>query len=174
MTRAYAELDELIAKSSIGAGLADIKARGIDARLVDLEAELAPKKKRKSRSTYSARTITECRRRGWLAGNVERRIPFPKPQGTTIDLFGIIDIIAIDLSAPIGQRTIGIQATSGGTGGSHSPHRAKILAAPHALSWLQAGNRLELWSWAKQGARGKAKRWTLRVEAFTVEDWRTA
>jgi hypothetical protein len=32
--------------------------------------------------------------------------------------------------------------------------------------------RLELWSWAKQGARGKAKRWTLRVEAFTVENWR--
>lgn len=123
-------------------------------------------KKRKSKATYSARTITECRRRGWLAGNVERRIPFPKPRGTTIDLFGVIDIIALDLSAPAGQRTIGIQATSGGTGGSLSPHRAKILAEPRVLDWIAAGNRLELWTWAKQGARGKAKRWTLRVETY--------
>ncbi len=163
-------IDELIAKSSIGEGLRDIEERGIDAHLADLEQEPAPRKKRKSRSTYSARTITECRRRGWLAGNVERRIPFPKPQGTTIDLFGIIDIIAIDLSVPLGQRTIGIQATSGGTGGSVAPHRAKILAEPRARQWLEAGNRLELWSWAKQG-RGKVKRWTLRVEVFTAESW---
>lgn len=132
----------------------------------------APRKKRKSRSTYSARTITECRRRGWIAGNVERRIPFPKPQGTTIDLFGVIDIIAVDLSAPLGQRIIGIQATSGGTGGSHAPHRAKILASLNASIWIAGGGRLELWSWAKQGAKGKAKRWQLRVEVFTAESWR--
>jgi len=134
------------------------------------EAAPAPRRKRKSRATYSARTITECKRRGWIAGNVERRIPFPKPQGTTIDLFGVIDIIACDLSAPLGQRTIGIQATSGGTGGAVAPHRAKILAEPRARQWLEAGNRLELWSWAKQG-RGKVKRWTLRVEVFTAESW---
>ena len=35
-----AEIKELIAKSSIGAGLADIKARGIDAHLVDLDREM--------------------------------------------------------------------------------------------------------------------------------------
>lgn len=132
---------------------------------IPLESK-AKAKRRKSKATYSARTIAECRRRGWLAGNVERRIPFPKPQGTTIDLFGVIDIIALDLSAPVGQRTIGIQATSGGTGGSHSPHRAKILAEPRVLDWLAAGNRLELWSWAKQGAAGKRKTWTLRVETY--------
>lgn len=130
------------------------------------EAAPRKKKRRKSRSTYSARTITECRGRGWIAGNVERRIPFPKPQGTTIDLFGVIDIVAVDLSAPLGQRIIGIQATSGGTGGSHSPHRAKILASSDAEIWLAGGGRLELWSWALQGARGKAKRWTLRVETY--------
>lgn len=139
----------------------------------DPPAEVAPKRaKRKSRSTYSARTIAECRRRGWAAGNVERRIPFPRPQGTTIDLFGVIDIIAIDPTAPHGQQTIGIQATSGGTGGSHAPHRAKIQAAirdnAEVRLWLGAGNRLELWSWAKQGA-GKRKLWTLRVEVFTLD-----
>ena len=35
-----ADIKELIAKSSIGAAIADIKERGIDAHLVDLEREL--------------------------------------------------------------------------------------------------------------------------------------
>lgn len=143
---------------------------GVGPEELDASPVATKAKRRKSRATYSARTITECRRRGWLAGNVERRIPFPKPQGTTIDLFGVIDIIALDLSAPVGQRTIGIQTTSGGTSGSHSPHRAKMLAEPRMLDWIAAGNRLELWSWAKQGARGKAKRWRLRCERFAVVD----
>lgn len=170
MTRAYSELDALIAKSSIGAGLADIEERGIDAHLSDLEQELKPKRKRKKSKLPSARTLQECRRRGWIAGIVERRIPFPRPRGTTIDLLGVIDIVALDIAAPIGQRTIGIQATTG-NGGRHAEHRTKILAEPRALTWLQAGNRLELWSWALQGARGKRKTYTLRVEAFSLEDW---
>lgn len=35
-----ASIDDLIAKSSIGAALADIEARGLEAHLQDLEAEL--------------------------------------------------------------------------------------------------------------------------------------
>ncbi len=131
------------------------------------------KKKRKSSSTYNSRTLAECRKRGWVAQGVEQTIKIPGGRTFKRDLFGVIDVVAIDLSAPLGQRTIGIQTTSGGTGGSHAPHRDKILAEPRASSWLQAGNRLELWSWAKQGARGKAKRWTLRVETFSAADWRT-
>ena len=38
-----ADIKGLIAKSSIGAALADIKARGIDAHLVDLEREMTPR-----------------------------------------------------------------------------------------------------------------------------------
>ena len=44
-----ADMKALIARSSIGAGLADIKARGIDAHLVDLEREMTPAWKRKRR-----------------------------------------------------------------------------------------------------------------------------
>lgn len=33
-------IDDLIARSSIGGALADVKARGIDAHLIDLEREL--------------------------------------------------------------------------------------------------------------------------------------
>lgn len=39
-------IDELISRSSIGAGLRDIKERGIDAHLVDLEREMHPRRKR--------------------------------------------------------------------------------------------------------------------------------
>jgi hypothetical protein len=134
------------------------------------DANITPTKRRKARVSPAARTLAECRKRGWIAGVVERRIPFPKPRGTTLDLFGVIDIIAVDLSAPIGQRIIGIQATTGGAGdgkgGRHAEHRTKILAEPRARQWIEGGGRLELWSWAKQGARGKAKRWTLRIETY--------
>ena len=37
------DFDALIARSSIGQGLADIKKRGIDAHLKDLEREMTPK-----------------------------------------------------------------------------------------------------------------------------------
>lgn len=147
-----------------------------DALVIESDApeaeEPAPRKKRKASTSPTARTLAECRKRGWIAGVVERRIPFPKPQGTTIDLFGVIDLIAI---APaddplLGRPTIvGIQAT-GGTA-NHAHRRTKILAEPRMRAWLETGARLELWSWNQQGARGKRKLWTLRVETFTAEDW---
>ena len=41
------EIKELIARSSIGQGLADIKKRGIDAHLRDLEREMFPKRRKR-------------------------------------------------------------------------------------------------------------------------------
>lgn len=148
-----------------------------DAREDALEAEMAPKKKRKKPKQPTERTLDECRKRGWIAGIVERRIPFPKPQGTTIDLFGVIDVVAIDTSVSVScagcgrhqtGQTVGIQATSGS---NHAARRAKILAEPRALTWVQANNRLELWTFSPRGAAGKRKLWTLRVETFRAEDW---
>lgn len=146
-----------------------------------------PRKKRKKSTPTTARTLAHCRKLGWLAGVVERRIPFPKPQGTKIDLFGVIDVVAVVVptaahhswedhggdgpcSACWKPGAIGIQSTAN-IGGHHAKHRTKILAEPRALAWVQAGNRLELWTWAKQGGRGQRKLWTLRVEVFTVESW---
>lgn len=145
--------------------------------------EPAPKKKRKKPASPTSFTLKECAKRGWIAGVVERFVRFPPP-GHKVDLFGVIDIVAIAPSAPRwgyvnadGSQqfsppfTIGIQATTN-TGGHHAKHRAKILAEPRARAWVEAGNHLELWTWALQGARGKQKRWTLRVEAFTRDaDW---
>lgn len=138
-----------------------------DARVQELDAIPVESKKRKKAMPTTARTLAECRRRGWIAGVVERRIPFPKPQGTKFDFLGVIDVVAID---PGGTGAIGIQSTTN-TGGQHSKHRMKILNEPRARAWVAAGNRLELWTWAKQGAAGARKLWTLRVEAFTRESW---
>jgi hypothetical protein len=40
------EINDLIRRSSVGAGLDDIKARGIDAHLADLEREMHPRGQR--------------------------------------------------------------------------------------------------------------------------------
>jgi hypothetical protein len=73
-----------------------------------------------------------------------------------IDLFGVIDVLAI---TPTG--ILGIQATSGS---NHSSRVNKALEEPRLIAWLKAGGRFQVWSFAKTGARGKAKRWTLREE----------
>ena len=111
--------------------------------------------------TPTARTLAECKRRGWIAGVVERRIPY-KP--ISIDLFGCIDIV---VAMPDG--IVGIQACAGA---SHAARRAKALAEPRLAAWLAAGARFEVWSWSKRGGRGKRKTWQLRAESLTVADCR--
>lgn len=188
-----ARIDELIAASSVGAGLRDIEERGIEAHVADLEQEMEPAKKRRKGTSPNARSLAECRRRGWVADITERHSPFPKPHGKKHDFLGVIDLIAIvppercDSAGceHIGHvryapgATLGIQACSdgrtgaGGRGSDLAARRAKILAEPRARAWVEASNRLEIWAW---GARvhGKGKRWTLRVEVFTPESWGAA
>jgi hypothetical protein len=104
--------------------------------------------------TPSARSLKECRKRGWTAEKVEHRLP----RGfTTIDLFGFGDVIALDGK----PGSLLIQATTT----SHAPARvAKIQTDcfDKALAWLRAGNRIVVWGWAKRGERGKRKLWTLK------------
>lgn len=157
------------------------------------EADAAPKKRKAKAKSPTSRTLDECKRRGWIAGVVERHIPFPKPMGTKIDLFGVIDLVVIvpgDDECTIcnmalidneeGEPTCGccgretgkaapgailaIQATA--SAAHHAHRRAKIIAEPRAKAWVDAGGRLELWSWSKRGDRGKAKRWAVRVETY--------
>ena len=136
--------------------------------------------------------MAECKRRGWIAQVVEYRVP---RVNILRDLFGVLDVVAITRHdekpgglccvykrpysaewiwtcpscgvesgrVPGSSKIVGIQCCAGA---SHSARRAKILAEPRAAAWVEAGGRLELWSWAKQGARGKRKTWTLRVETY--------
>lgn len=79
--------------------------------------------------TPTARTLAECRKRGWIAQVVEQTIPrtFIKR-----DLFGCIDIVAV---TPEG--IVGIQATSNLTGGNHGMRVQKILAEPRMREWCR-------------------------------------
>jgi len=99
------------------------------------------------------RTLAECKRRGWPCQVVERFCIYSKRR---IDLFGIIDILAI---TPTG--ILGIQATSGT---NHSARVAKADEEPRLLAWLRAGGRFAVWSFAKRGAKGKRKLWHLRED----------
>jgi hypothetical protein len=120
-------------------------------------------------SSPTQRTLAECRKRGWTVQVVERYNPHARVR---VDLFGVIDLVAIkpprmsSSGAVERGQIIAIQACAGS---SHSARLAKILAEPRAKQWVEAGGLLELWSWSKRGARGKAKRWALRVDSVTVE-----
>lgn len=116
------------------------------------QAEPEPaKKKRKKGTSPTARTLAECRKRGWTAQVVEHWNAFAKPFGRRVDLFGCIDIVVI---MPNG--ILGIQATAGG---GHSTRRTKSLLEPRLAEWIAAGAHFEIWSWLKRGHR-----WELRRE----------
>lgn len=100
---------------------------------------------------------------GYLVGIVEKWVPFPKP-GHRVDLYGIIDMVAIR-TQEVG--VLGVQATSA------SNARARVVKSLESntlLPWLQSGNRFEVHSWGKQGARGKRKVWTLRRQRALFEE----
>jgi hypothetical protein len=116
-------------------------------------------------SSPTARTLAKLREEGWTAQVVERFNPYSK---TRVDLGGGIDIVAWRGAYP--GAILGVQACAGA---SHAARRDKLLGLPAMLEWVAAGARLEIWSWAKQGPRGKRKVWTLRVEAITAHDFLT-
>lgn len=126
--------------------------------------------------SYTQRTLRACRERGLVAGIVEKWNPYVKrPDGGTgkrEDLFGILDIIALDPQRGV----IGIQSTSGN---QIPDHRRKILdeRTQETRDWLSTpGTVLELWGWRKvkrrlkDGSWGKGEYWEPRILVITLED----
>lgn len=121
----------------------------------------------------TARTLEHLRGLGWPAQVVEKWIPGRRqkiggapgetelnPFGVRKDLFGCIDIVALD-----GQPgCLGVQACAGG---DVSTRAKKATAEPLLLAWLAAGNRFQVWGWREKwvatGAKTKAVRWRPRV-----------
>lgn len=178
-----AEIAKVMATTGIdraGAEQALADGRRLAAEIVeaagDEDGDPAPRKKRKLSRSPSSRCLEVCRKRGWSAGVVERFVRFPPP-GHRVDLFGVIDIVAVTTVSTEGKDPVhvrgvlGIQASPGSV---HAAHAHKIRAAyrddEDVRAWFAAGNRLELWSWSLRGAAGKAKRWSLRVERFEARD----
>ena len=94
-----------------------------------------------------------------------------RPMGFRKDLFGFIDIIALDPEKGI----VGIQSC----GQAFSEHALTILnsdATENVIEWLKAGGKVELWSWRKVKLvrGGKAERWMPRVRTFTLADFKLA
>lgn len=71
------------------------------------------------------------------------------------DLYNVIDIVAIH---PQSTGVLGVQATSGGSGG-HVAHRiSKSQDTPTLITWLQGGNQFEVHGW-RQRSRAGRKYW---------------
>ena len=108
-------------------------------------------------SSPTQRTLAECRKRGWPCQVVEHWNQYARIRQ---DLFGFGDIIALDGK----PGCLLIQATSTG---NMSSRVHKIEENEIAPQWLAAGNRIQVWGWAKRGPAGKRKAWTLKEQEIT-------
>jgi hypothetical protein len=116
--------------------------------------------------------MRELRRLGLRCAVVERWNSYAKrndgPPGIRQDLFGIIDIIALDPARGV----VGIQCCSGS---GLAAHRKKLLVdqAQETIDWLSTpGTALEIWAWRKVRIKrgGKAVGWRPRIIAIRLED----
>ena len=114
------------------------------------------------------RTIRELKNQGRKCGIVERFLSRVGPHGIRKDLFGCIDIIALDPERGV----IGIQPC----GQDFAGHVKKLTEerAEEMIDWLSTpGTRFELWGWRKVKIKrgGKAMRWQPRIKEFTLSDF---
>ncbi len=111
------------------------------------------------------RTLRELRDKGRICGIVERFNSFAGQFGKRFDLFGFIDIIALDTAVGI----IGVQSC----GQSFSEHLKKITEEKNdeCFEWLRCGGKVELWGWRKLKLKrgGKAMRWKPRIAHIYLE-----
>lgn len=111
------------------------------------------------------RTLRELRGQGKICGIVEKFNRFAGAHGIRQDLFGFIDIIALDRHEGI----IGIQSTGSG----FAEHKRKLLEQRNdeCVEWLRCGGKVQLWGWRKVKLKrgGKAERWMPRVLDITID-----
>lgn len=109
-------------------------------------------------SKPTQRSLKALRDAGYTVCIVEKWIP-PRgkmPFGIRIDAFNFGDLLACK------PGEIALVQTTDHT--SFSKHKIKILAIPEFYKWKEAGGIVRLHGWAKRGARGERKVWTLREE----------
>lgn len=106
------------------------------------------------------RTLKVLKEEGWRSGIVER---FVGPLNIRVDLFHIIDIIAIQE-----RRILGVQSC----GQAFAEHHRKLTEEEllSSLDWLRACGELQLWGWRKVKVKrgGKAMVWKPRVREYTL------
>ena len=109
----------------------------------------------KPRAQPGRLSLQYCKKQEWRAQIVEKWIPQTMQRK---DLFGFGDIVVLDDQFG----SLLVQACVTGSGANRV---RKILedCTEAAIDWLSAGNRIEVWGWAKRGAEGKRKLWTLKL-----------
>ena len=116
-------------------------------------------------TTTTQRSLALARKLGWTAEVVERWIPIPGHPGGGIrrDLYGALDILCCreNLSG-----CFGIQSCSASALAAHK----KTAEASEKLPFFLAGNRFEIWAWAKRGERGKRKLYRVKRWEFASHD----
>lgn len=118
--------------------------------------------------TPTQRTLRELRNQGRVCAIVEKFNPHVGPHGIRQDLFGIIDVLALDPQRGV----VGVQACAGS---GFQAHVRKLTQerAQETYDWLSTpGTSLEIWAWRKLKVKrgGKAMIWTPRVQEITLED----
>ena len=115
------------------------------------------------------RTLRELKNQGRICAVVEKWQIIPGHTGGGIrrDLFGIIDIIALDPKTGV----VGVQAC----GSDFAAHWRKITVdkAQETTDWLSTpGTSLELYAWRKVKVKrgGKAMIWQPRIVEITLDD----
>ena len=111
------------------------------------------KKRKKSSGSPTQRSLKYLRDLGHTVAVVEK---FNRFANVRQDLFGFIDIVALDGMTGL----LGVQTTSNDNVSAHI-HKAMLL--PNLVKWLQAGNRFDIHGWAKKGKQGKRKLWEIRI-----------
>jgi hypothetical protein len=122
--------------------------------------------------TPTQRTMKALRKKGFTCAIVEKWNPYakrgPEAFGIRQDLFGFIDILALDWSKGV----IGVQST----GVDFSGHHKKLIGErrENCIRWLLTpGCFLELWAWRKikKVRGGKQMIYKPRIKLYTLEDF---
>lgn len=115
--------------------------------------------------TPTQRTLRELKRQGRVCAIVEKWIPHARVRK---DMFGIIDVIALDPQRGV----VGVQSTGQDFAGHH--RKLTEQKAQECVDWLQTpGTVLELWGWrkVKKTRGGKQMIWAPRIREYTLADF---
>lgn len=107
-------------------------------------------------STTTARSEKVLRENGFLSGLVERHIPHAF---VTKDFLGFADVIAF---YPGKSQVWAINSTTNKHLSDHITKYGEAEVKHNIDAWIASGHIFEIHCWAKTGARGKRKLWTLK------------
>ena len=114
------------------------------------------------------RTLRALKEQGRVAAITEKWNQFAGPHGVRQDLFGFVDVLALDPQ----RGFVGVQCCSGS---GFSAHWKKLTEERNqeVREWLSTpGGVVEIWAWRQLKVKrgGKAKRWEPRIVEVTLED----